>query len=194
MTPGDRTPGRYKKTGLSVAMVALIAAGAQFPALYSQFVVGEKEGNRLVAYQDGLKIWTICGGLTRIDGIRVKQNDKLTAAQCDFYNKEHAREAEREMAKRMGYRWQELSEPAKVGIASWCWTNIGWAKCQASTFLRLWFDGQPMNDVCAQITNWIRDRGADCRKAGSNCQGQPVRRMNEDELCLIPAPAVEADQ
>jgi lysozyme len=41
-----------------------------------------------------------------------------------------------------------------------------------------------MNDVCAQITRWIFDSGRDCRKAGSNCQGQPVRRMQEDELCL----------
>lgn len=184
MTPGNRDPGRYRKTKLSAAMVALIAAGASFPALYNQFVVGEKENNRLVAYQDGEKIWTICGGLTRIDGVRVKQGDRLTPAQCDFYNAEHAAEAEAEMAKRMGPRWQSLSEPAKVGIASWCWTNIGWAKCEASTFMRLWRAGASMNDVCAQITNWIRDNGRDCRKAGSTCQGQPIRRMQEDELCM----------
>lgn len=186
MTPGNKDPGRYKKTTLSVMMVTLIAAGASFPTLYNQFVVGEKEANRLVAYQDGVGIWTICGGLTRIDGIRVKPGDTLTPAQCDHYNKEHASEAEREMAKRMGPRWDTISTPAKVGIASWCWTNIGWSKCEASTFMKLWRSGAPANDYCAQITNWIRDAGKDCRKAGSNCQGQPIRRMQEDELCLIP--------
>jgi lysozyme len=186
LTPGNTAPGRYGKTTLSVAMAALIAAGASFPTLYERFVVHEKEGNRLRAYRDGEGLWTICGGLTRIDGIRVKQGDELTPAQCDFYNKEHASEAEREMAKRMGPRWETLSTPAKVGIASFCWTNLGWSKCEASTFMRLWRSGAPMNDVCAQITRWIFDSGRDCRRAGSNCQGQPVRRMQEDELCLIP--------
>lgn len=186
MTPGNRDPMRYRKTTLSAAVVALIAAGATFPDLYNQFVVREKEGNRLVAYLDGVGVWTICGGLTRIDGIRVKQGDKLTAQQCDFYNKEHASESEREMAKRMGPRWATISTPAKVGISSWCWTNIGWPKCEASTFMVKWRNGSPANEYCSQITNWIRDQGRDCRKAGSNCQGQPVRRMQEDELCLTP--------
>lgn len=185
MTPGDRNPMRYRKTTLSVAMVAAVAAGANFESLYSLFVVHEKEGNRLVAYKDGEGIWTICGGLTRIDGTKVKQGDQMTPAQCDFYNKEHAAQAEREMAKRMGPRWTTLSTPAKVGISSWCWTNVGWPKCEASTFMQLWRAGAPANDYCAQITRWIYDNGRDCRKAGSNCQGQPVRRMQEDELCLI---------
>lgn len=185
MTPGSRDPKRYRKTRLSAVVLALIAAGASFPALYEQFVVRELEGNRLVAYQDGVGIWTICGGLTRIDGVPVKRNDRMTAEECEFHNQQHAREAEAEMAKRMGPRWQTLSTPAKVGIASWCWTNIGWGKCEASTFMRLWRAGAPMNDVCAQITNWIRDAGKDCRLAGSNCQGQPIRRMREDEMCLM---------
>jgi lysozyme len=188
MTPGNRNPNRYKKTTLSVAVATLIAGGASFPVLYDQFLK-EKEGDRLVAYKDGVGIWTICRGLTRIDGIKVKQHDRLTQKQCDFYNKEHAHEAQVQMARYMGPRWSTLSTPAQVGIASWCWTNIGWAKCEASTFMRLWRSGAPANEYCAQITNWIRDSGKDCRKEGSNCQGQPIRRMQEDELCLIPKDA-----
>lgn len=187
MIPGNRDPGRYGgKSTLTLAVAALIAAGASFPALYSQFVVKEKEGNRMVAYQDAGGIWTICGGLTSIDGIRVKQGDRLTEAQCDFYNREHAAQAEREMAKRMGPRWATLSTPAKVGISSWCWTNVGWTKCEASTFMRLWRAGAPMNDVCAEITKWIRDGGKDCRDPAANCRGQVNRRQQEDELCLTP--------
>lgn len=185
MTPGNRDPRRYRKSMLTAGVAALIAAGASFPTLYEQFL-GEQEGDRLTAYRDGRGIWTICRGLTRIDGIPVKQGDELTPAQCDFYNREHASEAEREMEQRMGPRWQTLSTPAKVGIASWCWTNIGWPKCSASTFMQLWRAGAPANDYCAQITRWIHD-GRDCRLAGSNCQGQPIRRMREDELCLIPS-------
>lgn len=184
MTPGDRNPSRYGKSTLTAAVAVLIAAGASFPVLYDQFVVKEKEGNRLVAYKDGEGIWTVCGGLTKIDGFRVKEGDRFTQEQCDFYNREHAADAEREMSKRMGPRWATLSTPAKVGISSWCWTNLGWAKCSDSTFMRLWRSGAPMNDVCAQITKWIFDRGRDCREKGSNCTGQPVRRQQEDELCL----------
>jgi lysozyme len=199
MTPGNKRPGRYRKTTLSAGLVALIATGASFPTLYDRFL-DEKEGNWLTAYRDGKGIWTICRGLTRIDGIPVKRGDQLTPAQCDFYNREHASEAEREMEKRMGPRWQTLSTPAKVGIASWCWTNLGWEKCsrqangQPTTFMQLWRSGAPANDYCAQITRWIYDAGRDCRKAGSNCQGQPVRRMQEDELCLIPKENANADQ
>jgi lysozyme len=184
MTPGNKDPLRYRKTTLSVAMVALIAAGASAPQLFGQFL-DEKEGNRLVSYQDGVGIWTICRGLTRIDGRKVLANMRLTEEQCKFYNEEHSEEAMGEMAKRVK-RWPELSEPAKAGIASFCWTNIGWEKCKASTFMRLLEGGAPANEYCAQITNWIRDAGRDCRRAGSNCQGQPIRRMQEDELCLIP--------
>lgn len=187
MTPGNRDPGRYRKSMLSAALAALIAAGASAPVLFDQFL-DEKEGNRLTAYPDGEGIWTICRGLTRIDGIRVKQGDKLTKEQCDFYNREHTSEAMAEMAKRFPKQWPQLSEPAKTGIASWCWTNLGWEKCKDSTFVKLFLAGAPANDYCAEITKWIKDRGRDCRKAGSNCQGQPIRRMQEDELCLIPKP------
>lgn len=185
MTPGNKNPGRYKVSTLSWALTAAIATGAAAPQIFDAFL-DEKEGNRLVAYQDGEKIWTICRGLTRIDGIRVKQGDKLTKEQCDFYNREHTNEAMREMGKRLPTIWPTLSEPAKAGIASFCWTNIGWEKCKTSSFMKDLQAGAPANTYCAHITLWIKDGGRDCRKSGSNCQGQPVRRMQEDELCLIP--------
>ncbi|EEB7341914.1 lysozyme, partial [Salmonella enterica] len=55
------------KYGLSAAMLALIAAGAGAPQLFDQFI-SEKEGNTLVSYSDNGGIWTICRGVTRIDG------------------------------------------------------------------------------------------------------------------------------
>jgi lysozyme len=191
MTPGNRNPGRYRKTTLSLAMVALITAGASAPQLSRQFL-GEKENTRLTAYPDGEGIWTICTGLTTIDGIRVKKDDQLTPAQCQFYDEEHQSGALKQMQKKVRPEiWAQLSEPAKTGISSFCITNIGPGKCGGSTFLRMLNSGASRNDYCAQITNWIRDRGRDCRATGSNCQGQPIRRMQEDELCLIPSPALE---
>jgi lysozyme len=186
MTPGDKTPGRYStKTKLSAVITAMIVMGVSAPVMFDQFLK-EKEGDRLRSYQDGVGIWTICRGLTRIGGIKVGPHMTLTQAQCDFYNSEHTEEAMREMAKRFPGKWDGLSEPAKVGIASFCWTNIGWEKCKASSFARDFRAGAPANIYCGHITLWIRDGGKDCRKAGSNCQGQPIRRMQEDELCLIP--------
>ena len=185
MQPGDKNPRRYAtKSALSASVLALVVMGAAAPTIFDQFLA-EKEGDRLTSYPDGVGIWTICRGLTRIDGFKVVPNMTLTKAQCAHYNAEHSSEAMTEMAKRVK-RWPELSEPAKAGIASFCWTNIGWGKCKESTFMRLLENGAPPNEYCAEITKWIRDAGRDCRVATSNCQGQPIRRMQEDELCLMP--------
>lgn len=184
MTPGNKAPGRYRKTTLSVALVALIAAGGSALDISRQFL-GEKENTRLKAYRDGVGIWTICTGLTTIDGSRVKPSDELTPAQCDRYDREHQAGALKQMERKVSpIVWATLSEPAKAGITSFCITNIGPAKCDTSSFLRLLNAGH-RNEACAAITLWIFDQKKDCRKAGSNCQGQPIRRMQEDELCLM---------
>jgi lysozyme len=65
MTPGNRAPGRYRKTTLSVALVTLIAAGASSTDILDQFL-NEKEGTRLTAYKDGKGLWTVCRGLTHV--------------------------------------------------------------------------------------------------------------------------------
>ncbi len=69
-----------KKT-LSAAMVALIAGGATAPVLMDQFQQ-EKEGSRLIAYADNGGIWTICGGVTRVNGKPVVKGMRLNADQC----------------------------------------------------------------------------------------------------------------
>ncbi|HIA6477314.1 TPA: lysozyme, partial [Escherichia coli] len=53
--------------GLSVAVLALIAAGASAPEIIDQFL-DEKEGNHTTAYRDGAGIWTICRGAIMVDG------------------------------------------------------------------------------------------------------------------------------
>lgn len=185
MTPGDKSPNRYRKHAISAALLALIAAGASQTELFSQ-LLDEKEGNRLVAYLDGSRVWTICRGLTRIDGLPVTQDMRMTDAQCRFHNEREASRSFDRMERLVKPAiWQRLSAPARVGITDFCIYQIGEGKCQASTFLRLLNSGAPANDYCAEITKWIRDGGRDCRKQGSNCQGQPIRRMQEDELCLM---------
>lgn len=55
------------KTKLSAAVLALVLGGATADKILDQFL-DEKEGVRTIAYQDGRGIWSICRGLTRIEG------------------------------------------------------------------------------------------------------------------------------
>lgn len=165
------------KTKLSASMLALIAAGASAPVLMEQFQK-EKEGTSLIAYQDQGGVWTICGGVTSVNGKPVFKGMKLTRAQCDNIDKA-------EQAKALD--WVEknvhvpLTEPQKVGIASFCPWNIGPAKCFTSTFYRKLNAGNRLG-ACAEIKRWIWDGGKDCRIRSNNCFGQVQRRDQESEL------------
>jgi lysozyme len=184
MTPGNRDPSRYRKTTLSMALLMLIASGAPALSILAEFDQ-EKEATRLVAYQDGAKIWTICTGLTTYQGRPVVQGMRLSAEQCrqadqEFFARD-LREAQEIIRPDV---WARMSEPAKASLGDMV-HNLGKGKAQGSSAVRLLNEGKT-NEGCAAITLWIKDHGRDCRKAASNCQGQPIRRMQEDELCLIP--------
>lgn len=185
MTPGDKNPNRYRnKTFISVAVAGLIAAGATVHTILDQ-VLEEKEQTRLVAYQDGKGIWTICKGLTRIFGRPVARNDRLTAGQCKDLDQEEQSRSIAEVRRLVGEEvWASLSEPAKAGLVSWCGINLGLSKCATSTAIRELKAGR-RNEACAAITLWIKDNGKDCRDRVNNCAGQVPRRQLEDELCLI---------
>lgn len=185
MTPGNRDPSRYRKTTLSAAILALIAAGASAPQLLEQFA-HEKEGERLVAYLDGAGIATICGGLTTYEGKPVKLGMRLTTEQCRAADQAFlARDLAEAREIIRPEVWARLSEPAKASLGDVV-HNLGKGKAREMSAVRLLNEGR-LNDGCAAITLWIKDRGhGDCRKAGSGCQGQPIRRMQEDELCLVP--------
>lgn len=110
------------KSKLSAAMLALIAAGASAPVLMSQFQ-HEKEGTSLIAYQDKSRgVWTICGGVTYVDGKPVIKGMKLTQAQCDKIDKAEQAKALAWVDKNVRV---QLTKPQKVGIASFCPWNIG---------------------------------------------------------------------
>ncbi|WP_238486125.1 lysozyme [Rahnella perminowiae] len=74
------------KTKLSAAMLALIAAGASAPVMMAQFQK-EKEGTSLIAYQDQGGKWTICGGVTAVNGKPVYRGMRLTLTQCNAIDK-----------------------------------------------------------------------------------------------------------
>src|SRR5207248_1962616 len=155
-----------RKTTLSLAVAGLIAAGASAPQIMQQFT-GEKEATRLVAYQDGAHIWTICTGLTVYQGRPVAKGMRLTADECKAAD---AAFFERDLAEAQSIIkpeiWAQMSEPAKASLGDLV-HNLGKAKARDSSAVRLLNEGK-VNEGCAAITLWIKDRGhPDCRKAGS---------------------------
>ncbi|MCK2179026.1 lysozyme [Hafnia paralvei] len=165
------------KTKLSAAVLALILGGATADKILDQFL-DEKEGVRTIAYQDGRGIWSICRGLTRIEGKPVTRGLKLSYSQCKRYD---ALERDKAIAWVKRNVTVPLSEPAIAGIASFCPYNIGPAKCFPSTFYKKLNAGDRIG-ACAEIKRWIFDGGRDCRIKENNCAGQPVRRGQESEL------------
>lgn len=70
---------------LSAAVVSFILAGASASVTLELFL-DEKESNSLKAYRDGGGVWTICRGITMIDGNQVVQGMKLSAEKCAKIN------------------------------------------------------------------------------------------------------------
>jgi len=165
------------KTKLSAAVLALVLGGATADKILDQFL-DEKEGVRTIAYQDGRGIWTICRGLTRIEGKPVTRGMKLSYSECKRYD---AIERDKAIAWVKRNVTVPLSEPAIAGIASFCPYNIGPAKCFPSTFYKKLNAGD-RTGACAEIKRWIFDGGKDCRIRSNNCFGQIERRDQESAL------------
>lgn len=165
------------KKVLSGALLGLLAAGGTATVIFDQFL-DEKEGNRLTAYPDGAGIYTICRGLTSINGRPVYKGMTLTAGQCAHYNG-----TERDKALSWINRnvTVPLNDAQKAGIASFCAYNIGTGKCQRSTFWRKLNSGDNIG-ACEEINRWIFDGGKDCRDSKNNCYGQIIRREQESAL------------
>lgn len=168
------------KAKLSAAVLALIASGASAPLIFDQFI-SEKEGNALVAVVDPGGVWSLCLGVTVIDGRRVVKGMTTTEEQC---RKVNAIERDKALA------WVDrnikvpLTEPQKVGIASFCPYNIGPGKCYPSTFYHR-INAGDRKGACEAIRWWIKDGGRDCRltKGQKNgCYGQVERRVQESAL------------
>ena len=145
----------------------------------------EKEGNRLKAYRDGKGIWTICRGVTRIDGKPVRGGMVVNQSFCDVVN---SQEADKSIA------WVRKNVPVKlniiqeVGIASFCPYNLGADKCRYTNGrkTRFWsyIERGDIKNACKHIPDWIFDNGKDCRIKSNGCLGQVNRRQQEEYLCL----------
>ena len=165
------------KTKLSAAVLSLVLAGASSSLILDQ-LLDEKEGNHLVSYKDGSGIWTICRGVTRIDGKPVVPDMKLSEEKCAAVN---AIEQNKALAWVNSHIKVSLTEPQKAGIASFCPYNIGPEACFSSTFYKRLNAGD-RKGACEAIRWWIKDGGRDCRIRSNNCYGQISRRDQESAL------------
>jgi lysozyme len=162
---------------LNKAVIGLILSMAGAGAITTQFL-SEKEGDKMIAYQDGVGIWTICKGITRIDGKPVTKGMRLSADQCATLNKAEEAKALKWVDDNVKVK---LSDPQKAAVASFCYWNIGVTKCKGSTFWRKLNVGD-IGGACNEIKKWIFDQGKDCRIKANNCSGQVIRRDQESEL------------
>lgn len=171
-----------KKSFLSAAVLALVAAGASQTSILDQFIKEKESSDRyeLKAYQDGARVWTICDGKTA----GVKPSDTMTKQQCDDWRKS---EIGRRIATAHEVIKIPMSEPAWAGFGSFCW-NVGDAGCARSTTAKLINQGRQA-DGCKSMLNWryiTRDgKKVDCSEPNPYCSGLWDRRNGEAELCQL---------
>lgn len=171
-----------KKSLLSAAVLALVAAGASQTDILDQFVREKESSDRyeLKAYQDGALVWTICEGKTA----GVKPGDRMTKEQCDEWRKS-------EIGRRLTFAHKvikvDMSEAAWAGFGSFCW-NVGNSGCASSTAAKQINAGKQA-DGCASMLNWryiTRDgHKVDCSQPNPYCSGLWDRRLGEYQLCLL---------
>lgn len=171
-----------RKSYLSAAVLALVAAGASGPTIMDQFIREKESSDRyeLKAYLDGARVWTVCDGKTE----GVTSTTTMTREQCDAWRKT-------EIGKRLAFARRvvkaPLSEAAWAGVGSWCF-NVGNHACGTSTAVRLINRGQRAAGCEAMLRfKYItRDgRKIDCSQPQPYCSGMWERRLGERELCLL---------
>ncbi|HEJ3062515.1 TPA: glycoside hydrolase family protein [Pseudomonas aeruginosa] len=171
-----------RKSYLSAAVLALVAAGASSSAIMDRFLLEQESSGQtpLRAYQDGARIWTVCDGKTEA----VTRSTVMTQAECDAWRKT-------EIGRRLTFVHSiirvPMSEPAWAGVGSWCF-NVGNSGCAGSTAVKLLNQGnQPAG--CRALLRWhfiTRDgRKIDCSTPQPYCGGLWDRRQAEAELCAL---------
>jgi lysozyme len=159
-----------KKTLIAAAFTGAIAASAAF--------IGPEEGISLKAYQDSVKVWTICRGHT---GPEVKKGLIYTNAMCETLFRTDIWKA---MSAVLRNTKVDLPEPVLVSFTSFVF-NAGEGNFKSSTLLKKANSGDIIG-ACNQLPRWKFAGGLDCSVRSNNCWGVWERRLREQELCLSP--------
>lgn len=156
-----------KKRLIATAFAGAIAASAAF--------IGPEEGLSLKAYQDSVKIWTICRGHT---GPEVKKGLVYTNAMCETLFRSDIWKAMEAVLRRTT---RELPEPILVAATSFVF-NVGEGKFATST-MRNKLNAGDFAGACKEFPRWKFAGGMDCSVRSNNCWGVWERRQREQAMC-----------
>lgn len=145
----------------------LIAGSIALMALATSTISGF-EGRELRAYQDIVKVWTICEGETK----GVHAGDVATNAECDTMTANNIVYYEAGLDRCL---IAAVPGRAKVALVSWT-LNVGIGAACGSTLVRKANAGDLVG-ACNELPKWDRAGG---RKVG----GLTRRRLAEQKMCL----------
>jgi lysozyme len=162
-----------KNKVIATTFAGAIAAAAAF--------IGPEEGISMKAYQDSVKIWTICRGHT---GPEVKKGLVLTNAACETLFRTDIWKAMQVVLDTT--QGVTLPEPVLVSFTSFTF-NVGGQKFKTSTARSLLVQGK-FEDACHQLPRWKFAGGQDCSVRDNNCYGVWQRRLREEAYCMSAFP------
>ena len=148
------------KKGLIAGSIALTALAT---GVISQF-----EGRELRAYQDIVKVWTICDGETK----GVKPGQVATPAECDAMLAKNLVIYEAGLDGCLTY---PVPGKSKVAFLSWTY-NVGVGAACKSTLVRKANAGD-LRGACNELLRWDK-------AGGRVVNGLTKRRQAERALCL----------
>lgn len=137
-------------------------------------LIGHSEGFSLTAYPDGVGIWTIGWGTTRINGQPVTEGTTITEDQANDYFNHDISVFERDICDAVTV---PLTDNQFGALVSLCY-NIGSGNFRSSTLLRKLNDGD-YDGAADEFSRWIYS-------AGHVLNGLVERRRKEKKLFLTP--------
>ncbi|OTG67815.1 lysozyme [Acinetobacter sp. ANC 4470] len=160
-------------TDSTVANMLGIAIDQMAVSLFGVDLICGFEGKRLVAYDDGVGVWTIGFGTTVYpNGIRVKKGDTCTEAQAKAYMSHDLKKFEHAVNSAVTVPLNQNQFDALVSLAY----NIGATAFSQSTLVKKLNAGD-IRGAADQFDVWVK-------AGGKRMQGLVNRRKSEKLLFL----------
>lgn len=162
-----------KATGSTVANMLGIVVSEMSVSNSGIDLICDFEGKRLVAYDDGVGVWTIAFGTTVYpNGIRVKKGDTCTEAQAKAYMAHDLKKFEQAVNNSVTIPLNQNQFDVLVSLAY----NIGSGAFNKSTLVKKLNTGD-IRGAADQFDVWIN-------AGGKRMQGLVNRRTKEKTLFL----------
>ena len=160
-------------TDSTVADMLGIAIDQMAVSLFGVDLICDFEGKRLVAYDDGVGVWTIGFGTTIYpNGIKVKKGDTCTEAQAKSYMAHDLKKFEQAVNGAVNIPLNQNQFDALVSLAY----NIGTGAFNKSTLVKKLNAGD-IRGAADQFDVWVN-------AGGKRMQGLVNRRTKETEVFL----------